>query len=116
VPLANQTVLLQGVNDDVDILSGLFSGLLKLRIRPYYLHQMDSVHGTGHFRVSLSKGLALIEGLRRRVSGLAMPHYIVDTPGGHGKVELVPENILARSAERWVLRAPDGSSVTVEAE
>lgn len=116
VPLANQTVLLQGVNDDIDTLTDLFSGLLKLRVRPYYLHQMDAVHGTGHFRVPLSRGLELIEGLRRRVSGLAMPHYIVDTPGGHGKVELVPDNILARSAEKWVLRAPDGSSVTVEAQ
>jgi lysine 2,3-aminomutase len=114
IPLANQAVLLRGVNDDLDSLAGLCTGLLRLRVRPYCLHQMDPTRGTGHFRVSLTKGLELMAGLRKRVSGLAMPHFIVDTPGGHGKVELVPDNILARGDERWVLRAPDGSSVTVE--
>ncbi len=116
VPLANQTVLLRGVNDDVEVLAGLCSGLLKMRIRPYYLHQMDPARGTGHFQVSLSKGLVLVEGLRKRVSGLAMPHYIVDTPGGHGKVELVADNIVARNENDWILRAPDGTSVVVSSQ
>ena len=116
VPLANQTVLLKRINDDIDILSVLCTNLLRLRIRPYYLHQMDPVRGTGHFRVSLSKGIELAEGLRTRVSGLAVPHYIVDTPGEHGKVELLPDNILVRGDENWVLRTPDGNSVTVAAK
>ncbi len=113
IPLANQTVLLKDVNDDIDTIAALCTNLLKMRIRPYYLHQTDMVRGTGHFRVSLAKGVELAEGLRKRVSGLAVPHYIVDTPGGHGKVELLPDNILARGDGNWVLRAPDGSSVTV---
>jgi len=113
IPLANQTVLLKGINDELDTLADLFTSLLRARIRPYYLHQMDPCHGTGHFRVSLQRGVALVAGLRKRVSGLAMPHYIVDTPGGHGKVELVPDNIVARGDGEWVLRAPDGTSVVI---
>ncbi|PLX99076.1 MAG: lysine 2,3-aminomutase [Desulfuromonas sp.] len=116
IPLANQTVLLQGVNDDIESLSQLCLQLLKIRVRPYYLHQLDSVRGTGHFRVSLARGVDLIGQLRQQVSGLAMPHYIVDSPGGHGKVELLPENVLARGDRQWVLRAPDGTSVTVQSE
>lgn len=113
IPLANQAVLLRGVNDEASILADLCTGLLKNRVRPYYLHQLDQGDGTAHFSVSPSKGLELMAELRRRVSGLAMPHYIVDTPGGHGKVELVPDNILSRDAARWTLRAPDGTAVTI---
>jgi len=115
IPLANQAVLLKDINDDLDVLADLFNGLLRMRVRPYCLHQLDPCRGTAHFRVSLSKGVALMDGLRKRVSGLAIPHYIVDTPGGHGKVGLVPDNILARREDQWVLRAPDGTSVTVPA-
>ena len=95
VPLANQSVLLKGVNDDVETLSALFTQLLHCRIRPYYLHQMDPVHGTGHFRVPVEKGLQLMAELRRTISGLAIPHYIIDTPGGLGKVALTPEAIVS---------------------
>ena len=95
MPLANQSVLLKGVNDDRQTLSTLFTQLLQCRVRPYYLHQMDPVHGTGHFRVPVEQGLQLMAELRRSISGLAIPHYIIDTPGGHGKVALTPEAIVS---------------------
>ena len=79
IPLANQTVLLKGINDDLDTLAALCTGLLHRRIRPYYLHQLDAVHGTDHFRVPVETGIALVAGLRQRISGLAIPHYIIDT-------------------------------------
>lgn len=86
IPLANQTVLLRGVNDDADVLAELFQNLLLLRVRPYYLHHPDPVHGTAHFAVSLDRGRDLMNMLRKKVSGLAVPHYVLDTPGGKGKV------------------------------
>lgn len=95
IPLANQSVLLKGVNDDASTLAALFTQLLNCRIRPYYLHQMDPVHGTGHFRVPVETGLQLLTELRRTISGLAIPHYIIDTPGGHGKVALTPEAVIS---------------------
>jgi len=95
VPLANQTVLLRGVNDVAETLAELCSGLLRLRVRPYYLHQLDPVRGTGHFRVPIECGLQLIGALRQQVSGLAVPHYIVDLPGGHGKLALTPECVVS---------------------
>ncbi len=95
VVLANQTVLLKGVNDDAATLATLFTELLHCRIRPYYLHQMDPVHGTGHFRVPVETGLQLMAELRQTISGLAMPHYVIDTPGGLGKVALLHDSILS---------------------
>lgn len=95
IPLANQTVLLRGVNDDADTLVSLCNGLLRLRVRPYYLHQLDPVRGTGHFRVPIERGLQLIGALRARVSGLAVPHYILDLPEGKGKVALTPERVVS---------------------
>jgi len=95
VPLANQTVLLRGVNDATETLAELCTGLLRLRVRPYYLHQLDPVGGTGHFRVPIERGLQLVGALRQQVSGLAMPHYIVDLPGGHGKLALTPECVVS---------------------
>ncbi|TLM65005.1 MAG: KamA family radical SAM protein [Deltaproteobacteria bacterium] len=112
VPLANQTVLLRGVNDDADTLAALCDALLRLRVRPYYLHQLDPVHGTGHFRVPIEQGLELIAALRRRVSGLAVPHYIVDLPGGRGKVALTPASVVSLG-EVAVIRSAAGELVTV---
>jgi len=86
IPLANQTVLLRGVNDDAGTLADLFQGLLLLRVRPYYLHHPDPVHGTAHFAVPLTRGRDIMQELWRGTSGLAIPHYVVDTPGGKGKV------------------------------
>ena len=86
VTLVSQTVLLKGINDDVDVLEGLFRRLVRLRVRPYYLHHPDLAPGTAHFRVSLEVGQALMRALRGRVSGLCLPTYVLDLPGGFGKV------------------------------
>ena len=89
VVLGNQTVLLRGVNDDPAVMTELLRGLLKIRVRPYYLHQMDLVRGTGHFRTGVATGIAILEALRGRVSGLAIPHYVIDLPGGKGSYNFV---------------------------
>lgn len=94
IPLGNQTVLLNGVNDDPDVVIELCRGLLKMRVRPYYLHHPDQARGTAHFRVPVERGLEIIAGLRGQVSGLGIPQYVVDPPGGEGKVPLLPENLL----------------------
>ena len=93
IPLGNQTVLLRGVNDSIEVMRLLMTGLLKLRVRPYYLHQMDLVQGTAHFRTSVRRGLEIIRGLRGHVSGLAVPHYVIDLPGGKGKVAIIPDDV-----------------------
>jgi lysine 2,3-aminomutase len=93
IPLGNQTVLLKGVNDSVATMRRLMTGLLALRVKPYYLHQMDLVQGTAHFRTSVRTGLEIIRGLRGHVSGLAVPHYVIDLPGGKGKVAVLPDDV-----------------------
>jgi len=110
VPLANQTVLLGGVNDDTGTLAALCDGLLQRRVRPYYLHQLDPVHGTGHFRVPIERGLELMAALRQSVSGMAVPHYIVDLPGGRGKVALTPESVVGLG-DTAVIRSAAGELV-----
>jgi lysine 2,3-aminomutase len=90
IPLGNQTVLLRGVNDEPGIMKDLLTGLLSMRIRPYYLHQMDLVKGTAHFRTSVRAGLKIMEAMRGHVSGLAVPYYVIDLPEGKGKVPLLP--------------------------
>lgn len=87
-PLLNQTVLLRGINDRAETLEALFRGLVRLRCRPYYLHQCDAISGAGHFRTTLEDGMALMDALRGKVSGLALPTYVVDVPGGVGKVPM----------------------------
>jgi lysine 2,3-aminomutase len=88
--LLGQTVLLAGVNDDVETLEALMRALVTARVKPYYLHHPDLVRGTGHFRVSIARGQALMKALRGRLSGLAQPTYVLDVPGGHGKVPIGP--------------------------
>lgn len=90
IPLLSQTVLLKGVNDDAAVLAELMEALVTARIKPYYLHQCDLVPGAGHFRVPLPEGQALVAELRHRVSGLAMPTFVLDIPGGFGKVPAGP--------------------------
>ena len=90
LPLLGQTVLLAGVNDDVATLETLMRALVTARVKPYYLHHPDLVRGTGHFRVSIAHGQALVRALRGRLSGLAQPTYVLDVPGGHGKVPIGP--------------------------
>lgn len=94
LPLGNQTVLLRGVNDDVQVMIDLCRGLLKMRVRPYYLHHLDQTRGTAHFRVPVERGLEIITAMRGRVSGLGIPQYVIDPPDGQGKVPLLPENLL----------------------
>ncbi len=93
IALGSQSVLLKGVNDDPDILQKLFTGLLKIRVKPYYLHHPDVVKGTGHFRISISEGLKILKSLQGHISGMAIPHYMIDLPGGGGKIPLVPEYV-----------------------
>ena len=90
LPLIGQTVLLSGINDDVDTLDRLMRDLVSCRVKPYYLHHPDLVRGTGHFRVSIERGQELMRALRGRLSGLAQPIYVLDVPGGHGKVPIGP--------------------------
>jgi lysine 2,3-aminomutase len=92
IPLGNQTVLLRGVNDDPEVMKKLMQNLLTIRVRPYYIHQMDLVHGTGHFRTSVEQGLKIMASLRGRTSGMAIPYYVIDLPGGKGKVPILPDN------------------------
>lgn len=88
IPLGNQTVLLKGVNDDPLVMRRLMQRLLAIRVRPYYIHQMDLVKGTAHFRTSVTDGVKILQGLRGHTSGLGVPHYVIDLPGGKGKVEI----------------------------
>ncbi|MFL6289836.1 MAG: KamA family radical SAM protein, partial [Thermoanaerobaculia bacterium] len=104
IPLGCQTVLLRGVNDSVEALRDLFHGLLKLRVRPYYLYQADPVVGTGHLRTTVEKGLELMDQLRGHTTGYAVPTYVVDAPGGGGKVPLQSRTILDYSDGQVKLR------------
>ena len=104
IPLGSQTVLLRGVNDDAGVLKRLFHGLLKLRVRPYYLYQADPVVGTGHLRTSISKGIEIMGQLRGHTSGYAVPTYVVDAPGGGGKIPVQPETVLGRDGGVWQLQ------------
>lgn len=111
IPVMNQTVLLRGINDSADTLENLFRGLLKNRVRPYYLLQADPVRGTGHLRTPLQRGMDLMEALTGRVSGIALPRFIVDTPGGRGKVPVGPTTIVARDGGATTLRTFRGEDV-----
>ena len=110
IPLGNQTVLLRGVNDTPHIMKVLMQRLLQIRVRPYYIHQMDLVRGTGHFRTSLDEGLRIMQGLRGHTSGLANPFYMVDLPGGKGKVPVNPDTA-HREEGKWLLTSYLGETV-----
>jgi lysine 2,3-aminomutase len=110
-PVMNQTVLLRGINDDQGTLEALFRGLVRWRVRPYYLLQADPVRGTSHLRTPIATGLRLIEALQGRLSGIALPKLIVDTPGGLGKVPILPDYVVKRAPGRTVLRTFRGVEV-----
>ena len=110
-PVMNQTVLLRGINDDAATLEQLFRGLVRVRVRPYYLLQADPVRGTAHLRTSMATGLAIMEQLQGRLTGIALPKLICDTPGGKGKVPLVPDYVVARGDGRTTLRTFRGEEV-----
>ncbi|HTA74062.1 MAG TPA: KamA family radical SAM protein [Gemmatimonadaceae bacterium] len=104
VPLGCQTVLLKGVNDDPVVMKALMHALLKARVRPYYIYMADQVAGGEHFRTRVEKGLEIIEALRGWTSGLAIPHFVIDAPGGGGKVPLLPEYVEEITDDRVVFR------------
>jgi len=114
VPLGNQSVLLAGVNDSVHIQRKLVHELVKIRVRPYYLYQCDLVEGSGHFRTTVSKGIEIMEGLRGHTSGYAVPTYVVDAPGGGGKIPVQPNYVLAQATGRVVLRNFEGFITTYQ--
>ena len=103
LPLGSQTVLLAGINDDVAVMKALFHGLLKMRVRPYYLYQCDPIPGSEHFRTPIARGLSILKGLRGHTSGYAIPAYVVDAPGGGGKIQLCPDAIAGRSGRDLLL-------------
>jgi lysine 2,3-aminomutase len=94
IPLNNQAVLLKGVNDDVATIKSLCTGLMKMRVRPYYLYQCDQIRGGEHFRTPISKGIEIMDGLRGHTSGLAIPTFVIDAPGGGGKIPIGPQYLL----------------------
>ncbi len=104
IVLGSQSVLLKGVNDNVKRLQELFEALLAIRVRPYYLHQLDRVPGTAHFQVPLVHGLDLIQALRGRLSGIAIPHLMIDLPGGGGKVALTVPSVVEKRRSVWRIR------------
>jgi len=104
IPLGSQTVLLKDVNDNVDTMKRLYQGLLRNRVKPYYLYQCDPVAGTAHFRTGVDKGLEIISGLRGHTTGYAVPTFVVDAPGGGGKIPLLPESVVGRDGDYLLLR------------
>ncbi len=114
VPVENQTVLLKGINDSAQVLGSLFTGLLNMRVRPYYLHHCDPAPGTHAFRTSISTGVSIMESLRRDISGLAVPSYVIDLPGSGGKVPLLPGYLTRDGCGQQVsMRGNDGKNYRV---
>ncbi len=110
IPLGSQTVLLKGVNDDVKIMQQLVHKLLLMRVRPYYLYQCDPISGSSHFRTPVSKGLEIIQGLRGFTTGYAVPTYVIDAPGGGGKIPLQPDTVIGRDGDDLLLRNFEGKT------
>ena len=108
IPLGSQTVLLRGINDDVTTMKELMHGLLKIRVRPYYIYQCDPITGSSHFRTPVEKGLEIIEGLRGHTTGYAVPQFVIDAPGGGGKIPLLPDYVVGREGDDIVLRNFEG--------
>lgn len=108
IPLGSQTVLLKSINDDIATMRKLMQGLLKIRVRPYYLYQCDPILGSAHFRTPVAKGIEIIEGLRGHTSGYAVPQYVIDAPGGGGKIPLLPDYYQGRKGNLVVLRNYEG--------
>lgn len=104
IPLGSQTVLLKGINDSVQTMKDLMHALMKMRVRPYYLYQCDPITGSGHFRTPIEKGLDIIRGLRGFTTGYAVPTYVVDAPGGGGKIPLMPDYVQEHTTEEMVLK------------
>jgi lysine 2,3-aminomutase len=104
IPLGSQTVLLKGINDSVETMKALCQRMLRMRVRPYYIYQCDPISGSGHFRTPVEKGLEIIRGLRGFTSGYAVPTYVIDAPGGGGKIPINPDYVEGREGGDWLLR------------
>ncbi|OKY74040.1 MAG: lysine 2,3-aminomutase [Desulfobulbaceae bacterium DB1] len=109
IPLGSQTVLLAGINDDVPTMKKLMQGLVRMRVKPYYLYQCDPIIGSAHFRTSVAKGLEIYQGLRGHTTGYAVPTYVIDAPGGGGKIPLLPETYLGREGNDILLKNYEGN-------
>jgi lysine 2,3-aminomutase len=109
IPLGSQTVLMKGINDDIAVMMPLMQGLLKRRVRPYYLYQCDPIRGSAHFRTTVEKGLEIIQGLRGHTTGYATPIFAVDAPGGGGKVQIAPDCVVGRDGSNLLLRNFEGA-------
>ena len=114
IPLGNQAVLLAGVNDNVHIQRDLVQKLVRIRVRPYYLYQCDLVEGAGHFRTPVAKGIEIMEGLRGHTSGYAVHQFIVDAPGGGGKIPVMPNYLISMSDHKIILRNFEGYITSYE--
>ena len=112
IPLGNQTVLLRGVNDDTEIMKELMKKLLAIRVKPYYIYQADLVFGTDHFRTSVEKGLEIVSALRGHISGLGVPHYVIDAPNGGGKIAVSPDPVITFDEKEITLRNYEGNLYT----
>jgi lysine 2,3-aminomutase len=108
IPLGSQTVLLAGINDCPNVIKRLVQELVKIRVRPYYLYQCDLSEGIGHFRTPVGKGIEVIEHLRGHTSGFAIPTFVIDAPGGGGKVPVMPQYLMSQSDSRVVVRNYEG--------
>jgi len=108
IPLGSQTVLLKGVNDDPVVMKTLMHGLLKNRVKPYYLYQCDPIRGSAHFRTGVDKGLEIIQALRGHTTGYATPLFVIDAPGGGGKIQLAPDPVVGREGDDLLLRNFEG--------
>src|SRR5207302_5316297 len=109
IPVLSQSVLLRGVNNDAAVLEALFRGLVAMRVKPYYLHHPDLAPGTGHFRLDIAEGQRLATALRGRISWLCQPTYVLDIPGGHGKVPIAAGMAEPEGAPgRWIVTDPAG--------
>src|SRR5947199_1577797 len=116
MPVNNHTVLLQGVNDSLETMRNLLRGLLRIKVRPYYIFHCDPVTGAGHFRTSVWKGLEIMEGLRGHMSGIGIPTYVVDSPHGGGKIPMMPNSPVSRADDAVVLRNYEGMLIRYQAE
>lgn len=108
IPLGCQTVLLKGINDDPKVMKELMQGLVNIRVKPYYIYQADPVKGTNHFRTKIEKGLEVYKALRGFTSGLCVPHFVIDAPGGGGKIPLLPEYVQEINDEKIILKNYEG--------
>ncbi len=112
IPIGNQSVLLNGVNDCIHVMRELVRALVKIRVRPYYIYQCDLSLGLSHFRTSVAKGIEIIEGLQGHTTGFSVPTYVIDAPGGGGKIPIMPNRIISQGHRKYVLRNFEGKITT----